>query len=54
MSFKHYCGLVEITVEGQYLSPVLEDMEEYTFSICERCLKKMFDNFAIKPESGGE
>ena len=43
-------GLVETKVSGGYSSPALSDCTNYKFSICETCLRKIFDGFAIKPE----
>lgn len=40
-------GLIEATVGGGYSSYALEDMCSYTFSLCEGCLKVMFDGFKI-------
>lgn len=40
-------GLIEKSVRGSYYSRELDDMSEYTFSICESCLKKLFDRFQI-------
>lgn len=49
-------GLNEARVSGGYHSDALCDMTSYTFSLCEECLKAMFDKFAIKPlvHSDGE
>lgn len=40
-------GLIEQTVRGGYDSYALEDLEKYTFSLCEGCLKELFDAFKI-------
>lgn len=47
------CGLVEKVVCGGYSSPDngLMDCTSYRFSLCENCLKKMFDTFKIPPET---
>lgn len=42
-------GLIEATVSGGYDSNALEDMESYTFSLCEPCLKVLFDTFKHPP-----
>lgn len=42
-------GLIEHTVCGVYGSDSLEDMTSYTFSLCEHCLKELFDTFATPP-----
>lgn len=42
-------GLVEAKVSGGFNSPALSDCTNYEFSICENCLRKIFDEFAIKP-----
>jgi len=44
---KPYSGLVEYTVYGNYWSKPLDDMTEYTFSICESCLLKLFNKFEV-------
>jgi len=44
-----FYGLVETMVRGGYSSDGLVDGEIYTFSLCETCLKKMFDAFKIPP-----
>lgn len=38
-------GIVEYTVAGSYFSKTLEDMTQYTFSMCGGCLKQMFETF---------
>ena len=43
-------GLVDAKVSGGYDSPALSDCTNYKFSVCETCLRKIFDGFAIKPE----
>ena len=40
-------GLIEASVTGGYESYALEDMQKYTFSLCEICLKQLFDAFKI-------
>ena len=35
----NFCGLLEAAVQGGYDSTHLEDMKEYSFSLCEECLK---------------
>lgn len=40
-------GLIEQTVSGGYDSYALEDLQKYTFSLCEGCLKELFDAFKI-------
>lgn len=42
-------GLVECSVDGCYDSTHLADTMSYKFSMCEGCLKKLFDSFAIPP-----
>ena len=49
----NYEGLIELTVQGGYASK-LGDMVPYTFSLCEDCLKKLFDGFKIPPQRGVE
>lgn len=45
-------GLVEETVSGGYDSPDLTDTQTYTFSLCEACLRKLFDTFKVPPRLG--
>lgn len=42
-------GLIEQTVSGGYSSTHLFDTTNYTFSLCELCLRKLFNTFAIPP-----
>lgn len=42
-----FYGLIEARVTGGYFSPALEDMTCYDFSLCEKCLKQLFDDFRI-------
>lgn len=42
-------GLPDCKVSGAYDSTHLEDTMSYRFSMCEKCLKDMFDRFAIPP-----
>lgn len=42
-------GLIETKVSGGYDSTELCDMTSYSFSLCEPCLKQMFDAFKIPP-----
>lgn len=48
---QHY-GLIEAEVTGGFDSTALEDLHTYTFSICEVCLKELFDTFSIPVEVG--
>ena len=41
-------GLHNATVTGGYCSNYLSDMVEYKFSLCEECLKELFESFDIK------
>lgn len=41
-------GLIDAIITCGYGS-LIEDDTKYTFSICESCLKKMFDTFKIGP-----
>lgn len=43
-------GLQDAKVTGGYESYHLLDMTSYTFSLCEHCLRKMFNQFKIKPD----
>ncbi len=45
-------GLIEPIVYGGYDSSPLEDCTTYTFSLCEKCLKELFDTFNIPVEIG--
>ena len=42
-------GLESVQVTGGYDSYHLFDMTSYKFSICEKCLRGLFDNFKIPP-----
>lgn len=42
-------GLVEARVSGGYHSFHLMDCTSYTFSLCEKCLRSLFDGFAVPP-----
>lgn len=48
---RDFYGLIEQTVSGGYFSSNDEnglcDMESYTFSLCEKCLKTIFKGFKI-------
>ncbi len=45
----NYEGLIEADVNGGYAS-LLGDLVHYKFSICEKCLEKMFKGFKIQPD----
>jgi len=42
-------GLVDVGVVGGYDSRSIFDMTKYVFSICEPCLRLMFEEFKVKP-----
>ena len=42
-------GLVEHSITGGYSSTELMDLTTYTFSLCERCLRNLFNQFKIPP-----
>jgi hypothetical protein len=42
-------GLIETTVSGGYDSEHLLDMVRYTFSLCEKCMRVLFDGFKVPP-----
>jgi hypothetical protein len=44
-----FYGLVDIKVSGGYASPHLNDGTHYAFSLCEKCLRSLFNGFTIKP-----
>lgn len=46
----NFYGLIETYIEGGYNSISLEDGMSYTFSLCEKCLKELFENFKIPVE----
>ena len=46
-------GLLETTVSGGYFSNYLLDCTNYTFSLCEKCLRDMFDKFVVPPYMTG-
>jgi len=41
-----FAGLIEKTVRGD--GPTLMDLTNYTFSLCEDCLDKLFKTFKIQ------
>lgn len=43
-------GLVETKVSGGHNSDALLDGVEYTFSLCEKCLRVLFDGFSVPPQ----
>lgn len=45
-----FCGLAEMKYSGSYHSHIFSDGDEYTFSLCEKCLKNIFDECKIKPK----
>lgn len=51
--FKDFYGLIEAVVSGGYESTDLEDTVTYTFSLCEKCLKELFDTFKIPVKRSG-
>lgn len=48
--FCGYYGLVHASVTGGFNSPAFDDCTNYTFSLCEHCLKALFQNFTIPVE----
>lgn len=50
MNEQHPHGLFEAKVVGGYDSYHLLDMNRYTFSFCEKCLRQLFIQCKIKPE----
>ena len=44
-----YYGMFDMTYSGGYESDDLSDCLEYTFSLCESCLKDLFKGFKIPP-----
>ena len=48
--FVGYYGLVDAHVSGGYLSKHLRDLQYYEFSLCEKCIKEMFDTFKVPPK----
>lgn len=43
-------GLIDAQITGGYFSEALSDGPTYVFSLCETCLRKAFDTFAIPPK----
>ena len=43
-------GLIDAQVTGGYFSEALSDGAAYLFSLCETCLRKAFDWFAVPPK----
>lgn len=46
-------GLVDAVVGGGYHSIYLRDCTQYTFSLCEKCLRGQFNSFKIPPKISG-
>ena len=46
-----FYGLIEQTISGGFESNPLSDGTSYTFSLCESCLSKLFDEFKIPVET---
>jgi hypothetical protein len=49
-SHKYPHGLIDAKISGGYESTYLTDMTTYEFSLCEKCLRVMFESFKIKPD----
>jgi hypothetical protein len=49
--WSEFYGLIECQVSGGYCSPVLSDCIIYSFSLCERCLQELFENFKISVDA---
>ena len=47
-------GLPELKIYGSYGSLHLLDMTRYAFSICERCLRELFERMAVPPDVSDE
>jgi len=45
-----YYGLIDAEVRGGYESTELSDCVEYKFSLCEKCIKELFDSFKNPPK----
>lgn len=43
-------GMLNTIVQGGFCSPALQDCTAYRFDLCEHCLKKLFDSFAVPVE----
>ena len=48
--YKYPMGLYNISVSGGFESYHLLDMNKYTFSFCEKCLRELFTQCKIKPD----
>jgi hypothetical protein len=46
----NYGGIEGAIAFGVYGSNYLEDGTDYTFAMCERCTKELFDSFKIPPD----
>lgn len=46
----NFCGLEETTVCGGYDSSYFTDCTKYSFALCEKCLRELFDSFINPPE----
>ena len=45
-----FYGMAEVTVSGGYESEHIEDLTEYSFALCEKCLVELFKSFKIPVE----
>lgn len=43
-------GIEHLEITGAYHSEGLNDLHRYTFSLCERCLRAMFQEWKIRPK----
>ncbi len=42
-----FYGLTNVEIWGGYFSPVLADMSEYHFDLCEKCVAELMNSFKI-------
>jgi hypothetical protein len=49
-SLNQTLGAENLSVKGCYSSTHLTDCTKYTFSLCEKCLRSMFESFKIPPK----
>ncbi len=47
---RDWYGLIEAKFTTGYFSDVLNDMQAYTFSLCEPCVKELMESFTLPAE----
>lgn len=45
----NYEGLIEVTFQSGFYSTIFGDCQEHSFSLCEPCLKELYETFKHSP-----